>query len=618
MRGAGNTLSRLPAVLRLVASVVILSGAIAPAVRAEAPGSGNGLGSTTSRDERPAEVAYAVPRLRLNGAEDDVRLPHPLSPRDATLARRIFTLQAQGAIAAADRALAEMESPLLMGHILAQRYLGAHHRSSAAELRDWLALYADLPQAPAIHALLLRRLPAGMPPPPAPPAATPPAVSAVATDDLSAPRLPQASSLLRVVTQEARDGRLATALSIIARARAEAGTAEMLRGEVAREMFLLNRDADALAVAREAVAMVPAAKQTGTAAYVGGLAAWRMNRAWLARTLFIAATEADAADLGLVSAAALWAARASYRMHDPQAARHWLFRAAAGPASLHGLIARRMLGQRATFGDAGTLLTTADVEAVGDTVAGLRGFALLQTGQPDMAEGEFRALWARRADDTAMARSLSLVAGTVGLVELAAQVSDSLSDDDDAPAEPRLAVPRLRPAGGFRVDPSLVYALTRLESNFDSSAVSSAGARGLMQLMPVTARYIGGERLDDPDQLHNPAVNLDVGQRYVAYLARQGGIGDNLLHVLASYNSGPGSFLRWAGKVRDEGDPLLFLEAIPVAETRGFVTRALTYSWLYAARLRLPAASLDALARGHYPRFTPASSERKMADAPQG
>ena len=75
-------------------------------------------------------------------------------------------------------------------------------------------------------------------------------------------------------------------------------------------------------------------------------------------------------------------------------------------------------------------------------------------------------------------------------------------------------MPRLHPAGGFRIDPALVYALTRLESNFDAAAVSPAGALGLMQIMPVTARYVMGDALDDP-KLHDPSLDLDVGQRYV-------------------------------------------------------------------------------------------------------
>jgi hypothetical protein len=56
----------------------------------------------------------------------------------------------------------------------------------------------------------------------------------------------------------------------------------------------------------------------------------------------------------------------------------------------------------------------------------------------------------------------------------------------------------------------------------------------------------------------------------------------------------------------------LFIEAIPNAETRAFVPNVLTYSWIYAARLHLQAPSLDQLAEGEFPRFTPFSDRRKM------
>jgi soluble lytic murein transglycosylase-like protein len=174
-------------------------------------------------------------------------------------------------------------------------------------------------------------------------------------------------------------------------------------------------------------------------------------------------------------------------------------------------------------------------------------------------------------------------------------------------------MPRLHPAGGFSVDPALVYALTRLESNFDAAAISRAGARGLMQIMPITAQYITGDLFYSPERLHEPSSNLQIGQRYISYLSRQDGIDHDLIRMLASYNSGPGNFLRWGPDIHDDGDPLLFIEAIPVAETRSFVTQALIYSWIYAAQLHLPAPSLDDLAAGEFPRFTPLVHERKMA-----
>ena len=134
--------------------------------------------------------------------------------------------------------------------------------------------------------------------------------------------------------------------------------------------------------------------------------------------------------------------------------------------------------------------------------------------------------------------------------------------------------------------------------------------------MPSTAQYLTGGTLYPADRLHEPAYNLDIGQRYIAYLARLGGIDHDLLRVLASYNSGPGSLGRW--DLHDNGDPLLFIEAIPVAETRAFVQHALVYSWIYAARMHLPAPSLDALSAGEFPRFTAPGREGRMALLPPG
>jgi soluble lytic murein transglycosylase-like protein len=165
------------------------------------------------------------------------------------------------------------------------------------------------------------------------------------------------------------------------------------------------------------------------------------------------------------------------------------------------------------------------------------------------------------------------------------------------------------------VDPALVYALTRVESNFDPGAVSPAGARGLMQLMPQTARAIGVAVSAEAARLHDPAVNLALGQQYVLFLAGQDGIGSSLLHLLASYNAGPGGVERWRTTMRDGGDPLLFIEAIPVEETGRFVKQALTYTWIYAARLHLPAPSLQEMAAGAFPRFTPNPDQSRIAEA---
>ena len=77
----------------------------------------------------------------------------------------------------------------------------------------------------------------------------------------------------------------------------------------------------------------------------------------------------------------------------------------------------------------------------------------------------------------------------------------------------------------------------------------------------------------------------------------------DLIRLLGSYNAGPTSFARMQAAMPDATDPLLFIESIPNDETRGFVPRALAYSWIYAERLHLPAPSLETRwSPGHGPR----------------
>jgi soluble lytic murein transglycosylase-like protein len=78
----------------------------------------------------------------------------------------------------------------------------------------------------------------------------------------------------------------------------------------------------------------------------------------------------------------------------------------------------------------------------------------------------------------------------------------------------------------------------------------------------------------------------------------------NLIHLLAAYNGGPGNLARWQPAAAHRADPLLFIESIPVHETRNYVQRVLTFSWIYASRLGLPSPSLDQIAGGSFPSFS--------------
>jgi soluble lytic murein transglycosylase len=602
MRGPDQPRSRLPAARAFFAGVAILAGAFASAAQA----SGND------------ETAMAVPRIVLPDGNADVALPQPLTPSDAAVVRRAFQTQQRGDMPAADQAIAQVQNNLLLGHLLAQRYLGPFHRASVSELTDWLGRYAGQPDAPEIRALLLRKLPKSAsapalpviapirPPLPGPPPATDPVTE-------QSP-LPREQALENAVQARLYRGGPQSALRLIdTRPRLPPAYAALLRGEIVRTLFTRNDDAQALHAARAAERATPPAHDVGLAAYVGGLAAWRLDDPAEARRLFATAAQAPDASPQQHAAAAFWSARAADRQGDPADATHWLQRAAAERTTLHGIIARRMLGLPTGIAPSAALLSQADVNAIAATDGGWRAFALLQVGQPARAADELRGLWPVVRDDPALRRALLLVAAGIGLTDCAAQLAAwSEAMEPDAGEALQFALPRLHPAGGFRVDPALVYALARVESNFDAAAVSAAGARGMLQLMPVTAHYVSGDTALRYANLHDTAVNLELGQRYMLLLSADDAIDGNLLRLLASYNAGPDGFVHWEAAMRDKGDPLLFIEAIPNNETRRFVERVLTYTWIYAARLHLPAPSLDEIAGGKFPRFTPAPAGRKI------
>jgi soluble lytic murein transglycosylase-like protein len=164
-------------------------------------------------------------------------------------------------------------------------------------------------------------------------------------------------------------------------------------------------------------------------------------------------------------------------------------------------------------------------------------------------------------------------------------------------------VPQYTPPGGYHIDPCLVLAFARVESRFQPKAVSTAGARGVMQVLPGTAQLVGSVA-PEKGQLNDPAYNLGLGERYLQSLIDQ--TNGNLFQLAAAYNAGPNALTRWL-TTRPEitGDPLLFIESIPYAETRSYIKYVMTYYWMYAKRTKQDAPTLDETAEGQWPTYHP-------------
>jgi len=120
------------------------------------------------------------------------------------------------------------------------------------------------------------------------------------------------------------------------------------------------------------------------------------------------------------------------------------------------------------------------------------------------------------------------------------------------------------------LDPVLVAALIRQESNFNPLATSPAGARGLMQLMPAVGKTVADSKGIgpwDPELLYQPAVNIKLGTAHLSGLAHKY---PEVVKVLAAYNAGESRVEKWSSKT-GAADPEVFTERIPFVETRDYV-----------------------------------------------
>jgi soluble lytic murein transglycosylase len=137
------------------------------------------------------------------------------------------------------------------------------------------------------------------------------------------------------------------------------------------------------------------------------------------------------------------------------------------------------------------------------------------------------------------------------------------------------------------IDPVLVAALIRQESNFNPGATSPAGARGLMQLMPAVARLIAPSKRISPwnaGRLYEPGTNIVLGVAHLAPLLKRY---PHVTHALAAYNAGESRVTRWLRK-RGSDDPELFTERIPFGETREYVKSIIRNREMYRALYSWP------------------------------
>ena len=161
----------------------------------------------------------------------------------------------------------------------------------------------------------------------------------------------------------------------------------------------------------------------------------------------------------------------------------------------------------------------------------------------------------------------------------------------------------VEPEKGWRLNQSLLLAVARQESSFSPHASSPAGAKGLLQLLPNTAYHITKDKSlrRDCRPLYKAEYNLELGQQYIEYLLDKPFINGNLFYMLVAYNAGPGNLYKWLKTIKDNNDPLLFIELVPSRETRLYIERVMANYWIYQIRLQEKNQTLKDVIRGKWP-----------------
>ena len=293
---------------------------------------------------------------------------------------------------------------------------------------------------------------------------------------------------------------------------------------------------------------------------------------------------------------AYWEGRALDKLGQTDAARAAFARAAQNHTAYYGLLAAERQGmpldpeilgrqqypdwQTASFADSSVLQAAILLQQAGDRALAKRFLLHLAEGLNAQELGQLGDM-ALSLDEPHFAVLIGKQAAERGIIlpRVYYPVTDLVPD-------------------GLAVSRALALSIARRESEFDPGVVSPAGARGLMQVMPETARMMAtklGKGFDRARLTSDPAYNAALGSEYLKQLLEE--FGPSIALIASGYNAGPGRPRAWVEQFgdprRDDVDVVDWVEMIPFSETRTYVMRVAESVVIYRAKLKGEAGPID-------------------------
>ncbi len=536
-------------------------------------------------------------------------LPQILTDVDASLYEQVFVLQDKEKINTAINVQSQIADDLLMNEVLYQRYISDTYRTRGKEITAWMEKYYDMPGATRMEKLAkikqatVRRakVPAMV--------SGSESIETAQSETWTAKKYSgSAEKKINEFKRAIRSGSTKVAREILESRSFKKKLTESDYGRLAGRLSFIYYTNGEMELAKK-WGFVASDANSEYGLWAMGLLYFKEDNYAESQKYFSRILDLPQINNARKTEAAFWAGRAADFKGDREVAKKYWRIAATHPMAFYGALSATMLGQVPQYEFFEQDVTDEDFAELANTEYGKRALALLQIGRKDRAEEYLKYLITSKTSDRVL-HAVNAVATVYGLPRVSVQSASVIKDrgileiDDDIIYSAQYPLPDWEPMGGWSIDRALLLAITKQESNFRVSAKSGAGANGVMQLMPSTAKRVARANKLDITQMDmsNPEHNMFLGQQYIVDLLAHDRVENSIIKMLAAYNAGMGTMVKFE-KAFYTYDPLLYIESFPAYETRSYIKRVMSNLWLYRARLNQPLTSMEELANGNWPLY---------------
>lgn len=536
-------------------------------------------------------------------------MPQILTDVDASLYQQVFDLQDKEKINTAINVQSQIADNLLMNEVLYQRYISDTYRTRGKEIAIWMERYYDMPGAARMEKLAKikqatvrkAKVPAIM--------SGSESIETAQSETWTAKKYSgSAEKKINEFKRAIRSGSTKVAREILENKSFKKKLTESDYGRLAGRLSFIYYTNGEMELAKK-WGFVASDANSEYGLWAMGLLYFKEDNYAESQKYFSRILDLPQINNARKTEAAFWAGRAADFKGDRDVAKKYWRIAATHPMAFYGALSATMLGQTPQYEFFEQDATDEDFAELANTKYGKMALALLQVGRKDRAEEYLRYLITSKTSDRVL-HAVNAIATAYGLPRVSVQSASVIKDrgileiDDDIIYSAQYPLPDWEPMGGWSIDRALLLAITKQESNFRVSAKSGAGANGVMQLMPSTAKRVARANKLDITQMDmsNPEHNMFLGQQYIVDLLAHERVENSIIKMLAAYNAGMGTMVKFE-KSFYTYDPLLYIESFPAYETRSYIKRVMSNLWLYRARLNQPLTSMEELANGNWPLY---------------